>query len=968
MVLRTGLQRLTTEHQTAIALVLDGQLKNATKITSLFKAASEDREKRLDLERVQRDENVNRIMTSVSDLHTVCLSRMDDNEQHSLRRRLLDALAFPDMNDRQNQIERLVGDFGDTFQWIFDDFDQNRFPAWLQEGSGVFWICGKAGSGKSSLMDLIARNIEDGGLFFDLLKQWAGTETPGLLTFWFYRPSPNELIKSTSGLWRSLCFQILNQEPNLSKKIRENSDGKVPEKLKTSLIASGSCVQSWSDSQLKSWLEYLLTHCDSKYCLLIDGLDEVGESALEAVKEVSRMSSHVKICCSSRPESSFHDALQESPSLLLEERNATDIASYCNRRLEGTRAADHCDSIASRAQGVFLWAHLVTEVLREAAKRGDDENELEERLKICPDGMTELFTHLLERQDKFYLKYPKPYLKLIDVAVRRKSCWAIPDLPVLVLHLASQNQHELLEAISDGSGSDFFTKLDQNTRFPELKTIVVTRCAGLIEMTPDEFVRDPHRHDHNASRNRRYRQLEVTHNFKVRFTHRSALSFLQEDPQAASFLASSGVSEDEATTRLLNASVAKAILGEDLGDRIVLPEEPFQFASAISGEAWSEQVTSVMDRLFANAETRTEWSISERPIDVLYTRCWKREFIWFRDPLVPSEIFMSSPKLSNFENMAFCFGSIYALQPYIREKLLKVDSDLKALAAALSYCQHLRSAWYSKDFLTVLEPCLEVERMIYFEYHWSTSSAAKVICATRPLWEHIFCASISWFHISWFQAEGWNKIKKDVQSRVPALCPPLQPNGPSVELWMIGGRESSKRFILPPDSGVLDSEMLEERVFKVQMCVGCVESQGHSALKFLEWSPSGIGRFLLLTDGQNESLRQGFDRGLHEDYEHTLLAILKNNWSSLSLQEKAKAIWYGESLGRRYIFVAGEVLSVDADERNTWEDSLFELGVIRGIPAEDSVTEELIEIIVNDGGAFERLYGQSETNWYGLER
>lgn len=61
--------------------------------------------------------------------------------------------GFEDMHYRYQSIDR---PFGDTFEWIFDldgrSAEAVKFTKWLSSGDGIFHICGKLGSGKSTLM------------------------------------------------------------------------------------------------------------------------------------------------------------------------------------------------------------------------------------------------------------------------------------------------------------------------------------------------------------------------------------------------------------------------------------------------------------------------------------------------------------------------------------------------------------------------------------------------------------------------------------------------------------------------------------------------------------------------------------------------------------------------------------------------------------------------------------------------
>lgn len=60
--------------------------------------------------------------------------------------------GFQDMSFRY---EKVVEPFGRTFEWVFElngsSFEAAKFIQWLSSGDGIFHICGKLGSGKSTL-------------------------------------------------------------------------------------------------------------------------------------------------------------------------------------------------------------------------------------------------------------------------------------------------------------------------------------------------------------------------------------------------------------------------------------------------------------------------------------------------------------------------------------------------------------------------------------------------------------------------------------------------------------------------------------------------------------------------------------------------------------------------------------------------------------------------------------------------
>src|ERR1700733_637613 len=61
---------------------------------------------------------------------------------------MLGSLHNEEINARLTDI---APPYGDTFSWIWTA-DDLAFVSWLQSGAGIYWISGKPGSGKSTLM------------------------------------------------------------------------------------------------------------------------------------------------------------------------------------------------------------------------------------------------------------------------------------------------------------------------------------------------------------------------------------------------------------------------------------------------------------------------------------------------------------------------------------------------------------------------------------------------------------------------------------------------------------------------------------------------------------------------------------------------------------------------------------------------------------------------------------------------
>ena len=111
---------------------------------------------------------------------------------------LHDKLYIPELGFREAQIDT---PFQDTLTWIFD---LPIFSNWLQEGRELFWIHGKPGSGKSTLMKYITRSKET----WELLHNWRSGTMEVKASFFFHHRG-SAVQKSLEGVLRSLVTQIL---------------------------------------------------------------------------------------------------------------------------------------------------------------------------------------------------------------------------------------------------------------------------------------------------------------------------------------------------------------------------------------------------------------------------------------------------------------------------------------------------------------------------------------------------------------------------------------------------------------------------------------------------------------------------------------------------------------------------------------------------------------------------------------
>ncbi|KAI0425233.1 hypothetical protein F5Y09DRAFT_335150 [Xylaria sp. FL1042] len=132
----------------------------------------------------------------------------------------LESLYFSKIKARQRKIESA---HSKTFGWIFrpsvpDGSKPISFYQWLSEGNGTFWIQGKAGSGKSTLMKFICAHTTT----VELLRVWAGNKRLITAKFFFWNAG-TILQKSREGLLRSLLFEILRKCPELIPRVSQGN-------------------------------------------------------------------------------------------------------------------------------------------------------------------------------------------------------------------------------------------------------------------------------------------------------------------------------------------------------------------------------------------------------------------------------------------------------------------------------------------------------------------------------------------------------------------------------------------------------------------------------------------------------------------------------------------------------------------------------------------------------------------------
>ena len=122
---------------------------------------------------------------------------------------ILDSLRFAELHD---QYDKITVAHKETFKWIFDDPGPGCMP-WLRGSQKIYWIRGKPGSGKSTLMKLLLDDPRTSAAF------QSGTPLKQAEVAFFFHDRGTPLQKSLIGLLRGLLYQILEQYDELVLKV-----------------------------------------------------------------------------------------------------------------------------------------------------------------------------------------------------------------------------------------------------------------------------------------------------------------------------------------------------------------------------------------------------------------------------------------------------------------------------------------------------------------------------------------------------------------------------------------------------------------------------------------------------------------------------------------------------------------------------------------------------------------------------
>ncbi|KAK2764189.1 hypothetical protein CKAH01_15795 [Colletotrichum kahawae] len=166
-------------------------------------------------------------------------------------------------------------------------------------------------------------------------------------------------------------------------------------------------VTDWDTDDLKEYIFETLRFAHRFYLILLDGLDELSDphgGMDELLIFLDNLMQHdrVKLCISSRPERSFEEKFSSGRRLRMQDLVFNDILNYTVQFLERIGLTSNVPmkeaittEILHKAEGVFIWVHLVLQSVRNGLQQYNETWEhIHERLLELPRDLMQLYREM----------------------------------------------------------------------------------------------------------------------------------------------------------------------------------------------------------------------------------------------------------------------------------------------------------------------------------------------------------------------------------------------------------------------------------------------------------------------------------------------------------------------------------------------------------------------------------------------
>ncbi|CAG7956104.1 unnamed protein product [Penicillium salamii] len=302
---------------------------------------------------------------------------------------ILRSLAFPQMLDRRENVEPC---HINTCEWILD---LEKYQSWRNESRGLFWIKGKPGAGKSTLM-----------LFLHGKLKGSQNDNHGIQLDFFFTARGTEMQRTPLGMLRSLLNQLFDRDATVRAQVREAY------KQRARLFGQGEGKWEWAQPILEELLASVILAAASRQhvTLFVDALDEAGEDSARRlatyfhrlIDRAKQKNVTLRICISCR-----HYPIVESDQAVeihIEQHNHKDIAAYITDTLAGADVEENLSEetketlakqLIQQANGIFQWARLIVPAARKRISEAESFDEICRWLREVPADLEGVYMCIL---------------------------------------------------------------------------------------------------------------------------------------------------------------------------------------------------------------------------------------------------------------------------------------------------------------------------------------------------------------------------------------------------------------------------------------------------------------------------------------------------------------------------------------------------------------------------------------------
>lgn len=369
-----------------------------------------------------------------------------------------------------------------TFHWLYDP-SVVSFSEWLHNGNDttepLYWIQGKPGSGKSTLVKFAMKDSRT----LELLDK--DSQPPWILAAFFFHDRGSNIQKSLVGMLQEILDSILKQLPTL----RPYVITQYRKLVKTQRTRS----PTWDLEALQTAMISIIEQRETRFKMLLflDALDEHEGDNDHLVKMLmgwGQMSDgyyvNLKMCLASRSWNLFEHNFGHGPNFAIHHHTREDIRIYTYSRLsslfEGSAALLSPESlealteqITSKAQGVFIWVRLVVDQLTKDILDGTPHQILTRKVAELPEELKDLYNHTLSRIEPTYATETHIMLQIV--------LSSFEPLPLTSLFKATE--YCLSACVHGQVPPSTSTDVEHELLVPKLRWLT-SRGGGLLEAYP----------------------------------------------------------------------------------------------------------------------------------------------------------------------------------------------------------------------------------------------------------------------------------------------------------------------------------------------------------------------------------------------------------------------------------------------------------------------------------------------------